>query len=194
MEHGVGKAEVLAVIVHGHGHVPVAHAGEKQHQVVGEVVAQFLVHVAHRAHLQQAAQRCAGGHRHAGDDVEQALGFLVHHGAQADVVVVAGFAQPDGVGVGLLAAHEFPGFAGIHVGAEAAHAELFAQKLGLEFEILLGRTKGDGDHFFHINLLASKRANQALALRLRGGLAAGWTAGARGSTCRIRSSHCARFM
>ena len=121
LEQRVGKAQVLGVVRHGHGHVVVAHARQKQHQVVVEVVAQFLLHIAHGAHLQQAAQRGTGGHRHAGDDIGQVLGVFVDDGAQTDVVVVADFTQANGIGGGLLAAHQLPGLAGVHVGTQAAH-------------------------------------------------------------------------
>jgi hypothetical protein len=56
LEQRVGEAQVLGVVRQGHGHVVVAHARQEQHQVVVEVVAQLLLHVAHGAHLQQAAQ------------------------------------------------------------------------------------------------------------------------------------------
>ena len=47
----VGKLQVGRVVGQGSGHVVVAHARHKQHQVVIEVVAQLVLHMAHSTHL-----------------------------------------------------------------------------------------------------------------------------------------------
>ena len=73
VEYRVGEIEVLRVLGQCNRHVVVAHPGEEQHQVVVEVVAQFLLHVAYRPHLQQAAQAGAGGTRHPRHDLHLAL-------------------------------------------------------------------------------------------------------------------------
>ena len=54
LEHGVGKAQVGRVVRHGDGHVVIDHARQEQHLVVVEKVAQLLLHVANRSHLEQA--------------------------------------------------------------------------------------------------------------------------------------------
>jgi hypothetical protein len=40
----------------------------------------------------------------------------------------------------LLAAHQFPGLAGVLVGTHAGYGKGLTQKFGLELKILLGRT------------------------------------------------------
>ena len=59
LEHRVGEAQVLGVVRQRHRDLVVAHARQEQHPVVVEVAAQLLLHVAHRAHLQQPAQRAS---------------------------------------------------------------------------------------------------------------------------------------
>jgi hypothetical protein len=218
MEHRIGETQVPGVIGQRDRHVVVAHAGEEQHQVVVEVVAQLLLHVTDGTHLQQPAQAGAGGHRHARDDLHQVLRFLVDHRAQADVVMVGHVAQGDGIGIGLLAPHQLPGLAAVLVGAEAPHLEFLAEKLRLELEILLGRAQGHRNDFFHhfiprlLDWPPSSRhgdpGHQAGFFARGAGFlvaAAGFLAVAAffgaasravwgGSTWRIRSSHCACVM
>ena len=78
-------------------------------------MAQFFLHIAHGPHLQHAAQCSAGGGRNPGDHIQQAMCFLVDHGTQTYLVVVADLSQADGINKGLLAAHQLPGLTGIVV-------------------------------------------------------------------------------
>ena len=97
-----------------------------------------MLHKTHRTHLQHAPQRSAGGDGDARHHVEQALGFFVDQGAQANMVVVADFAKANRIGAGLLAAHQLPRFARVLVGTHAVNREFLTQKFGLEFKVLLG--------------------------------------------------------
>jgi hypothetical protein len=189
LEHRVGKAQVLGVVRQRHRDLVVAHARQEQHTVVVEVAAQFLLNVAHGAHLQQPAQRGAGGHRHARHHLEQLLGLAVDDRAQAHVVVVGGLTQADRIGVGLLAAQHLPGLAVVTVGAHALDGEALAEEIGLELEILLGRAQRDRDDLLHV--LASVVDVQFgvfLAARVF------FAAGLGGSTWRISASHCCCVM
>ena len=140
-------------------------------------MAQFLLDVTHGAYLQQAAQGGTSGHRHAGYHVKQALGFLVDDGAQADMAMVDDFAQSNGIGGGLMAAHQVPGLTCVLVGTEALDREVLPQEFCFELKVFFGRTQCDGDDVFHllapdVDFLARRVAG--------GGLGRAW---------RIRSSH-----
>ena len=143
-------------------------------------MAEFLLHVAHGAHVQQAAQGGAGGHRNPRHDIGQAPGFLVDQGVEADVVVVADLAEADGVGHRLLAAHQFPGLDRVVVGAEAADMEVVAEETGLELEILARGTQRHRDDFLHCwSLLLFYVAPAAYSLAAAGAALRRRTAGLR---------------
>ena len=161
--------------------------------------------MAHSAHLQQAAQSCSSRGGYTGDNIEQALGFFVDDGAQANLVVIADLAQADGIGKILLAAQQLPSFGGIVSRAHARDLEIFAQEFGFEGEILRFSAKGNGDDFFHGGLLlVSKKLflKDYLAEVFLGAaffaadLTVGFLTAASvasclgGSTCAMSASHC----
>ena len=74
----------------------------------------------------------------------------MHDAPGADIVVVANHTEADGVGLGLMTTQQLPSLRFISVCADPADSEWLAKKIGLEREIVGGRSHRDADDVFHV--------------------------------------------
>jgi hypothetical protein len=145
----VGEQQVVGVLGHRHRELVVGHARQEHHARVVEVAAELDLRVAHRPFLQDVAERAAdGGQRLLGHRLELGA-VLFDEAVGAGTVTILEHTQADGVGFGVPLADQRHGAGDAAIGADALDVQLFAEELGVEREILGGRTQADADNCFH---------------------------------------------